>query len=157
MKKRLCAYSDCQLPKNNNKYFAQLILLIIVLLFMIKDVQYFTLVSVFLFVAPVTLDLICTDLQPKWLNTVRIIFIIYNLVICLLSFSGIFGLITEQKTYFLVVETSMMWPEYIVNKDIVLYLLFIDLIIPWMFWKGAPNQAAAIAVYNVLEDVGVNK
>ena len=72
------------IPKDNNKYWIQLLCLGVSVCFMAIDVSAFTFLSVFMYVVPITLDLVYSEFENRLLTVVRVAFLAANaIVVCL--------------------------------------------------------------------------
>lgn len=142
-KHKACYYDECKLPKNNRKYGLQIVFFILSLMCLAKDSGQLTMVSMFLYLSPIILDLWTTVLDPPWLNRFRIGCAIFDSLICVIIVGGLFtGLLVEMGDSFSVVGTSLIFAEYTITKRFLFLVALVNLVIPIMFWKGSPNQEA---------------
>ena len=140
------------LPENNNKYILQIVCLFFSVMCLMKDFRQFTMVSVLLYLFPIILDLWTVELEPTWLDYLRIVCAIFDSVICVIFVGGVFtGLLIDSGTSFTVIDTSMILAEYPVSKKFLLWVALGNLTIPIMFLTGTPNRGTMETVMKVRE------
>lgn len=137
-----CLYGRCLLPKNNHRYLWQLAYIVIGLCVLLLSTESFNFFQLFLFIAPVLVDLLNTDLSTPTLRKVRIIFSILNAVILVCCFLGWSGIILDKGDYFSVAESFMFFAKMSIKKQYVGAIIAVNTIVPIIFWIGAPCQNA---------------
>lgn len=135
-----CIYQNCKLPENNKRYGVQAAYLFLSLTYLLKDTAQFNFFSLALFVMPVLMDLYFGSLEGGILSLIRICFIILNTVLILICVLGFFSVIVEIEDSFVVTSTAVIFANYSIPKCYIAWLLPIELLIPLIYWKGAPNQ-----------------
>lgn len=148
---RKCAYNDCMLPKDNNRYWLQLLCLLISICFMAIDFKAFTFLSMFMYTVPITLDLIYSKFEGRFLSFIRILFLVVNVLIVVFCVVGQFGFFVDNGDTISVINTSMIFAEKTISKTSLLYLLLVDLLVPVMMVFGTPNQRTAEAILFTVE------
>jgi hypothetical protein len=155
-KLRKCYYSECALPLNNNCYLWQMGFLFFGFCCLIGDAKQFNLFTIFAFVLPVLIDLFHNaKLRPLWLQNVRKVFILYNIVIVIVCIVGFRGIIIDAGENFVVAGSAMFFAARQIPKKSLAFLILIDIFVPCMFFYGAPNQASMQMLGAVSERVGV--
>lgn len=135
-----CVYEKCGLPKNNNKYAWQVAYLFVSLAYLLKDSRQFNFFSLFLFVMPVLMDLLFGPFEGRFLRAVRKIAITINMVLILVCILGLFSIIVDSGESFEIVSTAMIFANFSIKKSAMIGPLVADLVVPFMYFKGAPNQ-----------------
>lgn len=148
---RKCAYNKCMLPKDNNKYWIQLLCLGVSICFMAIDVSAFTFLSVFMYVVPITLDLVYSEFENRLLTVVRVAFLAANAIVVVFCIVGQFGFLVDGGDVISVIDTSMIFAQKTINKTSLLYFLIADLMVPVIMVFGTPNQRSAEAILFTLE------
>ncbi len=146
MENNICEYSHCWLPKDNKRYGWQLAYLIVSLCILLADKKNFTFFPIFLFIAPVFLDLMSSELKTATIEAIRKIFGLYNSVLLITCILGAAGFVQADEATFFIVSTSLIFPGKAVSKEIIGYILLPDLIVPIIFWIGAPCQKAKMVL-----------
>lgn len=149
MAKVKCFYEECKLPQNNKHYLWQIVYMLIglgVLFFRAAD---FTFFQTFLFLAPVVLDLLNTSLTAKVLNGVRIVFGILDAALLLSCFFGMFGVLQDTGTSFVVSQSFLYFSGVEIKKTIVGIVIALNLTVPILFYIGSPCQQTMRALSKV--------
>ena len=144
--RKKCAYNYCMLPKNNNRYWAQLVFYIIAFCFIALDAHAFTFLSLFIYVIPIVLDLLFAEIKNGFLTKLKYFFLVANIILALICIVGQFGFFVDEGTNIKVVETSMILANTQIPKNLLLFLLLVDLVIPVIMVFGTPNQKSAQAI-----------
>lgn len=143
VKHQTCYYTKCMLPKSNQKYGWQIVCLILSLMYLAKDYSQFTMLSVALYLLPIVLDLWTIELEPRWLDIFRSGTALLDSLICILFAGGALAeLLTDSGDSFTVVSTSIILAGYTISKKYVFLFAAVNLLIPIMFFVGAPNREA---------------
>lgn len=138
--KQNCPYEECYLPDNNVKYIIQFVYLIASGLFLIKKSEEFTFFSVFLFIAPILLDLVYTRFRGKLYTTINWFYIIINASIALFCFAGMFGFFVDGGEFFAVSGEAMVCAGKMFKKKCLLIPMTIDLLVPVMMHRACPSK-----------------
>lgn len=137
-----CHYGQCQLSKDNRKYVCQVIFFIISIGILLKNRNDFSFLSIFLFVAPIMVDILTTDLKKsKTCTAIRWIFGFLNAVLLIGCFFGFANVIIDSGDYFTLLSTFMFFGGISIKKEGVALALAIDILVPVVFFFGVPSQA----------------
>ena len=132
---RKCIYSNCMIPENNNRYWAQLAFLFLALLILTINQEQFTLTAIMVFIVPEMIDLIYCQIDNKACHVMRWIFGIYNAFIIIVCFAGFAGALVDKGTYF---EISSMYITGTISKQLCGWFLAADILIPVMYAISSP-------------------
>lgn len=138
-----CHYGKCWLPQNNKKYWWQAGFLLLSLLVLLSVKSNFTFTNICLFIVPVMIDLVTTELKSKTWNLIRWLFRVLNGVLLIFCILGFMGVIVENKEYFALKDSFLFLenlPVKSVEKGFIGKFLWVDLIVPLVFCVGAPCQ-----------------
>jgi hypothetical protein len=138
---RKCPYTNCLLPKDNKQYFIQIAYLFIIYCVLIKDESQFNFLSILLFVTPIVFDLTNNKLRINWLDKIRIVFALINILLIIFCLLGVFGIFIDRSTYFETLGTLLIFKNIIISKTCLSYLLIFDIFIPSLYYFGMPNQS----------------
>lgn len=139
---RKCPYKECYLPDNNNKYWVQLVYLIISVAILIKNEKEFTFFSLLMFTAPILMDLTSTRFEGKLYNAIGNGYIILNTVIAVFCLLGMFGLFVDNGSTFSVDESAMVFAGAQMEKKTLLWPMVLDLLIPTVMYNACPSKRA---------------
>lgn len=137
-----CYYGRCWLPKDNKKYFWQMLIIGFSAIVLFIAEESFTFFPLLLFASPVMLDLVNTELKSKTYNVVRVLFEILNGVLLLCSFLGFAGVLVDTGSCFAFPSTFMFWPGLAIEKRCIGIISILDIAVPLIFWISAPCQKA---------------
>lgn len=135
-----CPYGRCWLPENNSKYWWQVFFLVISIFILLKNTTDFSFTTIFLFVFPIMVDIITTELKSKVCNVIRWFFGLANgilLICCILGFTGV---IIDKGDCFALVSTFMIFKDMFVPKGTMAIALAVDTLVPFIFLIGTPSQ-----------------
>ena len=135
-----CEYGVCYLPDNNNRYWWQLVYLLISAAYLAADRSQFTFVSLFMFTVPIILDLISADFPIKIYNCIKKVYLVLNVAIGIFCMLGMFGAIIDDGVTFAVSPESMLFSNVGIEKTAFLVPLLIDLFIPIMMRNASPSK-----------------
>lgn len=137
-----CNYNKiCLLPINNKYYLGYTIYLILAIGMYLFSREKITFSGIFIFLAPIELDIIFNHLIRKFLNRLRIFFIVIDGFSLLLSVMGMLGQIQYNGQYSFIViipslgVASVDWIFYV-----FLFTLIINILIPIILGFGRPSQ-----------------
>lgn len=136
-KSKKCQYAECFLPKDNKIYWWQLAFMAIGILgfFLVKTD--FSFLNIFLFLVPVTLDLVYNDIKYGFLKIIRKIYIALNLFcvsVCFIGFTMLneSGLkVTVDTLFFESVDISSI-------KSFLFLAIVINIMVPIILLIGRP-------------------
>lgn len=143
---RACVYDECKLPENNNRYWLQLICLVLSLFCMLINIKSFSFLSIFIYTVPITIDIFYADYQIKWLNVLRTLFLVLNITIVIFCAIGLFGFFVDDGSSISIVETSVVYAGWGFNKNKLVAPLVLDLLVPVSMIFGCPNKKTAHAI-----------
>lgn len=135
-----CHYGRCWLPKDNSKYGWQMVFLVFSLFVLWKDVESFPFFPIFLFSAPVMIDILTTELNSKVCTVIRKLFGIGNAIVIVFCFFGFGDIILDNGDYFAFASTSMLLGQVSIRKTYIGIALALDILVPLVFFIGAPSQ-----------------
>lgn len=139
-KAKKCPYSECMLPDNNNYYKWQVIYIIVSAVYLAHDYSEFTFISVFLFMAPILFDLFFAKFNLKILKFLKVIFITLDVGIIFISFFGLIGVVEQENKIFHISSTSMIMPNFSVDKKFILFIVLLNILVPVMLYIGSPTK-----------------
>ncbi len=137
-----CYYRRCWLPKDNKKYFWQMLIIGFSISVLFVSEESFTFFPLFLFASPVMLDLVNTELKSNVYNAVRVLFGFLNGALLLCSFLGFAGVLVDTGSCFAFPSTFMFWPGLAIEKRYIGIVAILDIAVPLIFWISAPCQKA---------------
>lgn len=143
---RKCVYTECKLPANNNRYWSQLLCLVLGFFAMLINSSSFSFLSVFLYVTPIAVDLYHTEYINRGLNTLKHLFLVLNLFIVIFCFLGLIGFLIDLGDAFAVSESALIFSGRMVPKKALIYVLLVDLVVPVSMVYGTPNQKSSQAI-----------
>lgn len=135
-----CPYEQCYLPENNNRFLVQLIYLIVSLCVLIQAPEQFNFFSLFLYLVPILMDLICSPVTGKILRSVRRLFIGCDAVLLTFVLLGMLQIIEDTGPDFCVVGSALVFSGLTVSKRSLCWVLMFNLMIPVMYWVGSPSK-----------------
>lgn len=137
---RFCYYDRCWLPKDNSKYLWQVGLLAISFIFLLQNITKFSFISIFLFILPVIVDIMTTELKSKAWTVIRCIFGVANGIIVIFCFLGFGNVIIDKGNCFALVSTYMFFSGLTVKKIDIAKVLAVDILVPFIFLISAPSR-----------------
>lgn len=158
IKPRKCSYADCALPLNNKYYLWQIGFLLIGLLALIGKAEDFNTFTIFTFIFPITVDLFYNEaafIQNRYTHILYIVYLFLNLSILLICFLGFGNIVIDQSSRFEIAKSSMILPGASFSKMYLALLICADIVVPWMFYRGMPNQESMKLVNDIDERMGV--
>lgn len=135
-----CHYNRCWLPRDNSKYLWQVFFLAVSVILLFKKMEDFSFFPIFLFISPVMVDIITTELKSKVCTFIRWLFGIGNAVIFILCILGFAGIIVDEGNCFALVSTFIFFKKISVEKTFVGIALTLEILVPIVFFIGAPSQ-----------------
>jgi len=133
-----CFYSECFLPKNNHKYLAQMVYLLVAYGILITSKRQFTFVTITMYIMPIMIDLFYCQVAYNIAKKFVILFTIYNVVLCIFCVCGFTKVIADEGDYFSI--ATMYYSGALVSKIHFSFLLLLDLLVPFVFWITCPNK-----------------
>lgn len=152
-KNRKCPFNECLLPDNNKKYVIQFIYLIVSAALLATDVSQFTFFSILMFTVPIVIDLASTDSKSKVYTVIRWLFLALNLLYVAFCIAGMGGFFVDKRESFEVVNTALIFPQKVIPKITLFYVLASDLVIPVMMLFACPTKKI-LKVQNLATKVG---
>lgn len=105
-----------------------------------NEIENFSFFPIFLFISPIIVDILTTELKSLTCTVFRWIFGIINaglFVGCILGFAGV---IIDTGDCFMLSRTFMFQNDILLKKTYVGIALVIDILVPFVFLIGAPTQ-----------------
>lgn len=148
-----CAYNECMLPNDNSKFAIQFFYLLVSILFLFKSASSFTFFAILMYTAPILLDLVYTGMSNIIFRIVKTVFLVFNAFLIVFCFLGLFGFIVDRGSSFQVASTSLIIPNFYVDKVELAKPLLAELIVPVSMFFGSPNKRAKAAIEYVVKEV----
>ena len=142
MAKVECVYEECMLPSNNTYYLWQIGYMLIGLGVLFFRIENFTFFQTLLFLFPVILDIWNTNITAGWLKFVRVCFGVLDVALLICCLLGMSGVLQDTGKSFVVSQDYMYFSGQGIEKTTVGIIIAFNLIVPVMFYIGAPCQKA---------------
>ena len=146
----VCPYRKCKLPKTNSQYGWHLSYMLIALFLLIKSDNSLTFVTVFMYGVPIFIDLWSSRLTGRCFRLAKKLLMAINIVIVLFCFFGFFGILVDEGKAFHVINTAIVFSDFSIKKDIVIFVLSVELVGPLIMWFGSPTKNTKSATTRVL-------
>lgn len=137
---KICAYEECHLPENNNKYWYQLVYLIVSIFILLRNNSDFTFYSLFMFTSPILLDLIFVHFDGKLYRVIKIVYIIVNTALAVICLVGMFEFLVDNGNTFAVVADAIILQEINIRKSWLAIPMGADLLIPVIMVFACPTK-----------------
>lgn len=137
-----CMYENCQLPKNNNRFGWQLVYIFVGIVVLFRSPVDFNFFQTFLFIAPIMMDIAYNGVSTKPLNIVRVCAGILNALVLIGCLFGMVGIIQDDGLVFKVSDSVIYFSSLSVDKSVIGGILAANLVVPAIYWIGAPCQSA---------------
>ena len=109
--------------------------------------------AILMYTAPILLDLVYTGMSNIIFRIVKTVFLVFNAFLIVFCFLGLFGFIVDRGSSFQVASTSLIIPNFYVNKVELAKPLLAELIVPVSMFFGSPNKRAKDAIEYVVKEV----
>jgi hypothetical protein len=143
-REHICPYEECYLPDNNNKYWVQVVFLVISGTVLIAKKSDFTFFSILMFVAPSVMDLIGTKLRSRIYNVIRRIFVTLNVVIIVFCACGLAGFFVDGGETFYISAEAVILGGVGFNKKYILFLMLANLVSPILMITASPCKKSKV-------------
>ena len=138
-----CSHNTCQLPDNNNRFIFQGVYIFIGICVLLSKPENFTYFQTMLFVSPVLIDVVSSGPQNPLALFVRRVIGTVDTIIVLICILGLGGIITQDTTSYLFVDTMLLFGGFKFDKTLIAGLLVVNLIVPAIYYTYSPCKAAA--------------
>lgn len=138
--KPTCAYDSCMLPNSNKKFLIQLLYLTISVFFLFMNPSDFSFFAIFMYIFPIMLDLVTSEIKGTIFQVVRWLFVIPNAVAVVFCFLGLGGFFVDGGDMFSIIETSLIFPRQIIEKTQLVVPMILELFVPIVLYFGSPTR-----------------
>lgn len=105
-----------------------------------KNTAEFTFFPIFMFSAPIVMDLVSTRLKGKLFKAMQIFFVCINVVLVIFCSAGISGLLVDSGANFAFADTSVVLQSVSFTKRFLVIPLLLDLIVPITMVYACPTK-----------------
>lgn len=135
-----CYYNRCWLPEDNSKYLWQIVFIVLSTFILLKDITNFSFIPIFLFVFPIMIDILTTELKSKVCTCIRWLFGVANVILLVCCVLGFFDIIIDAGDCFSLAPAFMLYNGITVKKVHIAKMLIADILVPFVFFISAPSR-----------------
>ena len=152
-KESTCVYMKCLLPKNNHRYLWQIAYSFFAIVMLMVNTNAFTFVAVFLLVVPILTDAFFSEFHTRRWRWCCRIFIVVDIIVAGLCFLGLIGVLIDKGQSIAITTTFMYFGGKCVEKKYVAWILFANVVIPFILFIGSPCQSTKNLAEKIAADV----